>query len=379
MRSIRFLDRPLWQRDAFQLVIGRKGVGKGTYLAGQAARVTRGELYDRPMNVLVLASEDSDEIDLKPRIVAAGGDPERIFSLDETMLLPRDVQKLRAAALETGDVGIIILDPIASYVRGDTHAEDPVRDAIDPLNDLANELECLLLGVRHLSEKDATKGALAATLGASAWVQVPRAVVAVVADDEQDLVFHIAVVAGNRSARGAGRTFRIDLVDVEGLDEPITRAIETGVSAKSVDDLLGDGEKRQRKAPKRDSAREVILRELEVEPQPLDYLKAKCAAEGVESGDTVWRAANQLKSEGLVDRANSGPGTPWLWSLTSARARGGTTNTEVLTSVPESVTSVLQDSPGEMSNSAPPYDVDEVADIVDAEVDTEPTFLEDVV
>ena len=345
MRSISFLDRPLWQRAAFELIIGRKGVGKGTYVAGLAARVTRGELYEQPMNVLILASEDSDEIDVKPRIVAAGGDPARIHTLDEAMLLPRDVPRLRAAALEIGDVGLITLDPIASYVRGDTHAEEPVRNAIDPLNGLANELECLLLGVRHLSEKDATKGALAATLGASAWVQVPRAVLAVAADNEQELLFHIAVVGGNRSARGAGRVFRIELVDVDGLAEPVTRAIEIGASVKSVDELLGDGDDRKRKAPKRTSAREIILRELAAQPRPLDYLKARSIAEIGCSGETVWQAANELKAELLIDCANSGPGTPWLWFLTSGSAPGETTKYEVTDFVTNSMTLASPVSP----------------------------------
>ena len=353
MRSISWLDRPLWQRAAFQLVIGRKGVGKGTYVAGLAARVTLGELYEQSMNVLVLASEDSDEIDIKPRIVAAGGEPSRVHTLDEAMLLPRDVPRLRAAALEIGDVGLIILDPIASYVRGDTHAEEPVRNAIDPLNGLANELDCLLLGVRHLGEKDATKGALAATLGASAWVQVPRAVLAVAADDEEDLLFHIAVAGGNRSARGAGRVFRIDLVDVAGLAEPITRATEIGTSAKSVDELLGDGDDRKRKAPKREGAREIILRELALEPQSLDFLKAKCIAELGVSGETVWRAANELKSERLVETGNSGIGTPWLWFVTSPRARGDTTNDELTDFVTKSPTSSLFNSPEDETKSSP--------------------------
>jgi putative DNA primase/helicase len=377
MRSISWLDRPLWQRAAFQLVIGRKGVGKGTYIAGLAARMTLGELYERPMNVLILASEDSDEIDVKPRIVAAGGDPSRIHTLDEAMLLPRDVPRLRAAALEIGDVGLVILDPIASYVRGDTHAEEPVRVAIDPLNGLANELDCLLVGVRHLSEKDATKGALAATLGASAWVQVPRAVLAVAADDEQDLLFHIAVVGGNRSARGAGRVFQIDLVDIEGLDEPITRATEIGTSAKSVDDLLGGGDDRKRKAPKRTKAREVILRELAGGAEPLDYLKSKCIAEIGCSGETVWQAANELKSERLISSSNSGPGTPWLWFLTSGSGPGETTEYEVTDFVTKSVTLGSPVSPenGTKSGSADPLN----ADLSDGDEQQELIWLESLV
>lgn len=138
MRSIVYLDRPLLQRAAFELVVGRKGAGKGTWLAGLAARASRGDLLEHPVDVLIVATEDSDEIDVKPRVIAAGGDPERIHTLVTDMRLPHDVPALRAAALEIGDVGLIILDPIASLVRGDTHAENPVRNAIDPLNGLAS-------------------------------------------------------------------------------------------------------------------------------------------------------------------------------------------------------------------------------------------------
>jgi hypothetical protein len=62
MRSIEFVDRPLWQASAFHLLVGRKSVGKGTVLAHLAARVTRGELgakrsaiTDEPFSVADLA------------------------------------------------------------------------------------------------------------------------------------------------------------------------------------------------------------------------------------------------------------------------------------------------------------------------------------
>lgn len=367
MRSIVYLDKPLWQRAAFQLVVGRKGAGKGTYLAGLAARASVGDLFEQPVNVLVVATEDSDEIDVKPRVVAAGGDPERIHTLVDAMRLPHDVAALRAAAVEIGDVGLIVLDPIASLVRGDTHAEDPVRNAIDPLNGLANELDCLLIGVRHLSEKSASNGALAAILGASAWVQVPRAVLAVAPDDEQDLLFHIAVIAGNRSARGAGRTFRIDLVDLSehGLTEPVTRAVDAGASSKSIDDLLGQHETR-RPAPKREAAATIILHELADEPKPLDHLKAVCIAEIGCSGETVWQAANSLKANGEVDRRNSGPGTPWVWFLTSESLPLDTTHYEVTDfvtkTVPDFVTSYSAESPEHEDDRPPLFTDAEVAD-----------------
>lgn len=369
MRSIEWLEKPLWQRSAFELVAGRSGVGKGTYIASLAARVSRGEVFERPMNVLLAAGEDSDEIDLKPRVVAADGESTRINSLTSPLLLPHDVPALHEAALEIGDVGLIVLDPIASYVRGDTHAEDPVRFAIEPLNTLANELGCLIVGVRHLSEKEATKGALAAILGASAWVQVPRAVLIVGADDEADDVSHIIVRSANRSARGAGRKFRIELVDV-GLDEPVTRAVDLGESNRSIDELLSQPDATKRKAPKRDAAKSIIVRELAIEPRPLDYLKAVCISEISCSGETVWLAANELKASGEVDSRNSGPGTPWLWSLTSQSALSTQRDTEVTDFVtktkPDFVTSYSVAAPEADTEVTPLWSDEEAADILDS-------------
>ena len=56
MRSIVWREKPLWQGSAFQLLAGQKGSGKGTYLAGQAARVSRGG-----GTVLFVSTEDSTE------------------------------------------------------------------------------------------------------------------------------------------------------------------------------------------------------------------------------------------------------------------------------------------------------------------------------
>lgn len=326
MKSIEWLEKPLWQRSAFHLMVGKKGAGKGTYLAHLIAKTTAGTLFGEPMNALVIASEDSDEIDVKPRVVAAGGNPEKVISLVDDLKLPNDAERLRETALEIGQVGLIILDPVASHVRGDTHTEDPVRAAIDPLNGLADDLNCLLVGVRHLS-KNTQAGAVASVLGSTAWTAVPRAVLAVVADDQEDNVFHIAIVAGNRSARGNGRTFRIEMADV-GLKEPVTRAVEAGESSKSIDDLLAQAADQKRSAPKRESAEKIILRELDTGPKSMDHLRAVVIAETSSSGQTAWLAANALKAAGRVRSSNSGPGTPWLWQLIQY-APGETPNDDI--------------------------------------------------
>src|SRR5262245_57303107 len=82
-RPIIFLDQPVWQEAAFHLLVGRKNSGKGTFLAGEAARVTRGELGERPKVIWIAAGEDSYAIDVRPRIEAAGGNVDNITVQNE--------------------------------------------------------------------------------------------------------------------------------------------------------------------------------------------------------------------------------------------------------------------------------------------------------
>jgi len=133
MRSIVFLDKPLWQQSAFHLLAGRKGVGKGTMLADLGARVTRGELGAKH-NVVWIASEDSAAIDIKPRLLAAEGDPERVIVIKDWIQLPRDIDALSVTLAEVSDVGLVIIDPVGNHITGkNSNSDTDIRDAIAPL------------------------------------------------------------------------------------------------------------------------------------------------------------------------------------------------------------------------------------------------------
>jgi hypothetical protein len=309
MRSIQWLEKPLWQASAFELLAGAKGSGKGTYLAALASRISQRS------NVIFLSSEDSAEIDLKPRLVAAGADLNRCFCIQQSVRLPDDVDGLRTLATDLGGVGLLVIDPVANHI-GDknSNTDTEVRHAIAPLNALADELGCLLIGVRHPG-KDRSRGALASILGSTAWVDTPRAVVFVAVDDEDELVRHIQVVAGNRSLNGSAQAFRIEAVDVEGLTEPITRAVELGESDKSVEDLVGT-----KAGGKAHVARElvqgVIVQALETSEKSRTYLDEACRDELGVSNNTVWRnGLEPLKQAGRIKVRKDGLTGGWLWRL----------------------------------------------------------------
>jgi AAA domain len=301
MRSIRFARRPQWQWAAFHLLAARKGTGKGTYLAWLAAAMTRGQLDGGPRNVIyVAASEDSLEIDVKPRLVAAGAVVERVDVIEQHITLPDDIDTIRSLAEGRGNVGMLVIDPLANHVgRRKTNDDGEVRDAISRLNRLADDLDVLLVGTRNVTVKKAESGALAAILGSSAWVDVPRAVLVIAQDDEDESIRHIQVVAGNRAPGSCGERFRIEPATVPGLGEPVTRAVPLGASTKDVDDLLSGSATGDES--KSDMARELILDIIEDEGEKeSDALDERVARETGLAERTVRNLRNDLRQLGLV-------------------------------------------------------------------------------
>jgi hypothetical protein len=301
IRRVEWLDKPFIQRAAFHLLAGRKGSCKGTWLCGLAARVTTGDLYGEPKRVLVITSEDSVELDFKPRMIAAGGDDTLCAIVNGGFRLPADLPWIQREAEKLGNVGLIVIDPIGNHTGGkDTNDEGLVREAIQELNPLADELDCMVFGVRHLG-KDSSRGALASVLGSTAWVDVPRCVILMARDDEDDLLFHYQVVAGNRGPKSSGRALRLELVDVPPATE-ITLTIPEGESAKNVEHLLGGGPGTSTMPESKSGrARELILDILDEEgPQESDAFDARIAEDTGVSAKTARNLRGALKNEGLI-------------------------------------------------------------------------------
>jgi hypothetical protein len=305
MKSIRWFKRPLWQAEAFHLLGARKGSGKGTYVAWFAVQV-----LDNGMAVVFIAREDSPEIDVKPRLVAAGMrvDEDRAYFIRGDFRLPDDIDALRDNLLEIEKtigvkVGLVVFDPVNAFIgRAKTDNDGEVRGAIDGLNSLAHELDMCVIGIRNVSVKPAREGAsaLSTILGSSAWVDVPRAVVMIAPDDQEPDVRHIQVVAGNRSATGVGEKFRIEAVQVDGLDEPVTSAVMLGASDKSIEDLIARMP-RGRAGTRTGDARRLILDLLEDEGEQLsDELDRRVAEKTGLAASTARDARNQLSRMGLV-------------------------------------------------------------------------------
>ena len=98
-------------------------------------------------NVIVWSGEDAIEDTLLPRFLAAGGDPAHIAfikgveedgktrAFDPSL----DIEALTEVCAELGDVNLIIVDPVVSVAKGDSHKNAETRRDLQPLADLAEQ------------------------------------------------------------------------------------------------------------------------------------------------------------------------------------------------------------------------------------------------
>ncbi len=253
MREVEYVEKPLLQRDALILLGGRPGIGKGALCAYWLARCSNGEMYGQPRNAIVIASEDSDEIDLKPRLVVAGGEPARVFSVKGAFRLPGDALWLLELAERIGDVGLVVIDPVGNHTgEANTDRESDVRQALMPLVGVALELRCPLVGVRHVTTKASSGSAVGKILGSTAWIAVPRAVL-VAALDAQG-VLHVRDRKANRvPAAEAGLSYRIERRFPPGFSESVAAIVPLGASMPTSTSCSRASESQARTASRRAS------------------------------------------------------------------------------------------------------------------------------
>lgn len=169
------------------LLGGREGVGKSTWTARLIAQVTNGKMHGeylgKPKSVVICAAEDSWEVTILPRLVAAGANLKRVMRVDAEqsgrtfgLTLPTDVPALLMLTKQQ-DVALIVLDPLLGTVQGklDTHKDSDVRQALAPISQLAHETHCTVIGLIH-QNKNQAGDLLTRMMGSRAFAAVARAV-----------------------------------------------------------------------------------------------------------------------------------------------------------------------------------------------------------
>jgi hypothetical protein len=320
--------RWLWHRrvpvGGLALLAGREGLGKSTLAVDLAAHITRGDLpgerHGQPANVVYIASEDSRDHVIVPRLLAAGADLNRVIFLDaldddgfeDRLVLPLDTLRL-AEVVDEHDVALVVLDAATSVIDGrlDGDKDRQMRQALEAIGRMADRTGTAVLGIVHFGKRqDGDTGKL--ILGTIAWSQVARSVLAVAPDDEGNLV--VSTTKANL-APGDTPSLAASLVEtfIDTPDGPtsVGRIKWNGETAHNARDFLGDTEEHA----DRDEAVEWLTGYL------IDNggsAKASDALKAAKADGIAERTLKRARPRAGVSSKREGFGQGAVWSLDPA-------------------------------------------------------------
>jgi hypothetical protein len=144
---------------------GDPGLGKSTLMFDLAARVSKdGIMPDGSQgatgSVIIANAEDDLHDTIKPRLLAAGANAERLFHISEVgpagarrpLRIPADVP-LIGRFIKECSARLLIVDPLTAFLAGvDINREQDIRKVLMLLSSLAREHGCTLICVRHLNK-----------------------------------------------------------------------------------------------------------------------------------------------------------------------------------------------------------------------------------
>src|SRR5688572_18570887 len=116
--------------------------------------------------------------------------------------LSDDCDRLRAKCHEIGDVALVIVDPLVSFLGSrkgrtlNTYNDMEVRQALAPLKELAEQLRVAVAAIRHY-KKGASTNAMEAGGGSVAFAALVRVMVAALPDPDDETRYLLAVSKNN--------------------------------------------------------------------------------------------------------------------------------------------------------------------------------------
>lgn len=324
-KRVEWIWRNRFARGKSVLIGGDPGEGKSQVGCDIIARTTKGSPWPDGSGTaprgscVILSAEDAADDTICPRLTAAGADLSKVKIVEaaknadgseRALSLLTDLDALDELVTSTGDVVLLMIDPITAYLGADldSHRTTSVRSVLQPLEKFAAKHGIAILGITH-PPKAAQSKAINAFTGSLAFIAAARTGFVVVAEPETDRKLLLSVKS-NIGPRPPGLGYVIEqAVTADGIETSRVHwdclPVEmTADEAMQVNNKRGGGEARS------ETAEEFLRSYLENGPMPADQVKAAAAENGI-AERTLWRA-----KEGLgVVAEKVGYKDGWRWRL----------------------------------------------------------------
>ena len=237
----------------------------------------------------------------------ADGKGQRTFNLQT------DIELLERKIAEIGDVALVIVDPVSSYLgKTDSHKNAEVRGVLEPLSDMAERTRVALLSITHFNKTGAnnTTKALHRFIGSIAFTGAPRMAFAIIEDPEETNRRLFLHAKNNLAAPPQGLAFRLEQTIVgDGIvasrvawdAAPVTITANQALAAEAA-----GGEQQSALA----NAAEFLRDTLAEGPVPQKQVK-----DDAEGAGLSWATVRMAKDNLGIRPHKSAMDGPWVWSL----------------------------------------------------------------
>lgn len=159
LQPVDWLWYPYLPFGKLAMIQGDPGEGKTTLALRLAAACSRGEALPgmerhEPFNVLYQTAEDGLGDTIKPRLIDAGADENRIFCIDEREHSLSLLDERVESAIKETDARLMILDPVQAYMgeKVDMNRANEVRAILKKVAAIAEQTGCAIVLVGHLNK-----------------------------------------------------------------------------------------------------------------------------------------------------------------------------------------------------------------------------------
>ena len=159
LTPVEWLWKPYLPFGKLSVLQGNPGEGKTYFAMHLAAACTNGKLLPNmermePFNVIYQTAEDGLGDTVKPRLIEAGADLDRVLVIDDSdVQLTLSDERIKKAIIEN-NAKLVIIDPIQAYLGADVdmNRANEVRPIFMRLGQVAQRTGCAILLIGHLNK-----------------------------------------------------------------------------------------------------------------------------------------------------------------------------------------------------------------------------------
>ena len=304
LQEVTWLWYPFIPSGKITIIQGDPGEGKTTLALRLVAACSTGQALPgmeitEPFNVIYQTAEDGLGDTIKPRLMEAGADQDRVLNIAEDVnSLTLLDERIEAAIVQTG-AKLMILDPIQGYLGGkvDMNRANEIRTVLKNVAAVAERTGCAIVLVGHLNKATGANSAYRG-LGSIDFRAAARSVLLVGRMKKEP---NVRVIVHDKSSLAPeGKSIAFSLGDENGF-----RWLD-GYNDITADELLCGFSVETKTA----AAEQLILDMLsDGDPVPCKTIQAAAKAKGI-SKRTLDDAKKNIGSI-HTDK----PGKHWTWQI----------------------------------------------------------------